>query len=99
MTTFASGSLERGLRALVGEDRVLPGTTRRYLTDATESRLLRGRADAIALPASADEVARIVGWCYEHDVPIVPRGGGTGCAGGAVPLDGGVVLSLERLRG
>jgi glycolate oxidase subunit GlcD len=39
----------------------------------------------------------VVGWCYEHDVPIVPRGGGTGYAGGAVPLDGGVVLSLERL--
>jgi glycolate oxidase subunit GlcD len=39
----------------------------------------------------------VVGWCYERDVPIVPRGGGTGYAGGAVPLDGGVVLSLERL--
>ena len=37
-------------------------------------------------------------WCYEHDVAIIPRGGGTGFTGGAVPLDGGVVLSLERLR-
>ena len=37
-------------------------------------------------------------WCYEHDVAIVPRGGGTaGFAGGAVPVDGGVVLSLERM--
>ena len=37
-------------------------------------------------------------WCYDHDVPIIPRGGGTGFTGGAVPLDGGVVLSLENLR-
>ncbi|HET7856314.1 MAG TPA: FAD-linked oxidase C-terminal domain-containing protein [Gaiellaceae bacterium] len=49
------------------------------------------------MPSSTDEVARVVAWCYEHDVPITPRGGGTGYAGGAVPIDGGVVLSLERL--
>ena len=36
-------------------------------------------------------------WCYEHDVPITPRGGGTGVAGGAVPVEGGIVLALERL--
>jgi FAD/FMN-containing dehydrogenase len=38
-----------------------------------------------------------VRWCYDHDVAIVPRGGGTGFTGGAVP-DGGVVVGLERLR-
>jgi glycolate dehydrogenase FAD-linked subunit len=42
-------------------------------------------------------VAQVVAWCYDHDVAVVPRGGGTGFTGGAVP-DGGVVLSLERLR-
>jgi glycolate oxidase subunit GlcD len=68
-----------------------------YLADATEGRGLVGRADAVALPATTEEVARVVAWCYEHEVAIVPRGGGTGFAGGAVPLDGGVVLSLERL--
>jgi glycolate oxidase subunit GlcD len=50
-------------------------------------------------PDDAQGVAAVVGWCYSHDVPIVPRGGGTGLTGGAVPIDGGVVLSLERLRG
>src|SRR2546429_4600870 len=63
----------------------------------TETRGLSGRADAVALPRSAAEVAEVVSWCYAHGVAIVPRGGGTGYAGGAVPLDGGVVLSLERL--
>lgn len=65
-------------------------------TDATEARGFRGTCDALALPATPDEVAAVVAWCYEHDVPIVPRGGGTGLAGGAVPA-GGVVVSLERL--
>ncbi|MHB1835796.1 MAG: FAD-binding protein, partial [Solirubrobacteraceae bacterium] len=97
MATPTSTAVERELRALLGDGAVLPGGTRTYLTDATESRRLRGRADAVALPADAASVAEVVRWCYEHDVAIVARGGGTGLAGGAVPVDGGVVLSLERL--
>jgi glycolate oxidase subunit GlcD len=98
MTATAPASLERELRTRLGADAVLPGTTRAYLSDATESRNLKGKADAIALPKDARQVAQTVEWCYEHDVPVIPRGGGTGFTGGAVPLDGGVVLSLERIN-
>ena len=98
MATTASTALERDLKALLGDGAVLPGDTRAYLTDATESRNLRGRADAIALPKDAQQVAQTMAWCYDHDVPVIPRGGGTGFTGGAVPLDGGVVLSLENLK-
>ncbi|MER3410177.1 MAG: FAD-binding oxidoreductase [Thermoleophilia bacterium] len=90
-------ALHAELRALVGQDCVLPGTSPEYLADATEAQGLRGRADAICLPRSAQEVMSVLSWCYDHDVPLIPRGGGTGYAGGAVPLDGGVVLGLERL--
>jgi glycolate oxidase subunit GlcD len=83
------------LVSIVGADAVLPGTTAAYLEDATG---LRGYADAIVLPASAEEVAAVLAWCYERDVPVVPRGGGTGFAGGAVPVEGGVVVGLERLN-
>jgi glycolate oxidase subunit GlcD len=86
------------LAALVGRDNVLPGTSAAYLTDQTESRNLRGRADAIALPGSTDEVAAVLAWCYDHDTAVIPRGGGTGYAGGCVPVDGGVVLALDRLN-
>jgi glycolate oxidase subunit GlcD len=93
-------AVARELRALLGDDDgVRPGTTRAYLTDATESRNLRGRADAVALPRDAAQVAAVLAWCYDHDVPLIPRGGGTGFSGGAVPVNGGVVLSLERLSG
>jgi glycolate oxidase subunit GlcD len=91
----ALASVERDLRAAVTAEVVAP--TSAYLTDMTEARGLQGRADAIVLPETAEEVAAVVAWCYERGVPIVPRGGGTGYAGGAVPLDGGVVLALERL--
>jgi glycolate oxidase len=61
--------------------------------------LKRGRpADLVALPGSAEEIAAIVRLCNTHRVPVTPRGGGTGYTGGAVPVCGGLVLSLERLN-
>src|SRR5438045_4375434 len=91
----ALAAVERDLRAAVSADIVSPSAA--YLTDQTEARGLSGHADAVALPRSSEEVAEVVAWCYAHGVAVVPRGGGTGYAGGAVPLDGGVVLALERL--
>ena len=85
------------LRTRIPARNVLPGDSAHYLADETEGRGLRGHADAVVLPESADEVAAVVAWCYEQGVPVVPRGGGTGYAAGAVPLDGGVVVALERL--
>src|SRR6476619_7160402 len=83
---------------LLGAEQVLDHRDSRWLTDASVATGLRGRADAVVAPRDADEVAAVVAWCYERGVAIVPRGGGTGFAGGAVPVDGGVVVSLERLN-
>src|SRR4051812_37815086 len=85
------------LSRLIGADAVLADVPAHMLADATESQGVRGHADAVVLPRSAEEVVRVVAWCYEHGVAITPRGGGTGWAGGAVPVEGGIVLSLERL--
>lgn len=64
-----------------------------YGTDA----LKRGRAaDLVVIPGSTEEVAAIARLCHDMRVPLVPRGAGTGYTGGAVPLLGGIVLSLER---
>jgi glycolate oxidase subunit GlcD len=56
------------------------------------------RPSAIAFPRTTDEVARVVKLCAEHGVPIVPSGGRTGLAGGAVAAHGELVLSLHRMR-
>jgi glycolate oxidase subunit GlcD len=90
------------LSKLLGEGAVLAGDApgaARYLHDETETRSMTGEAEAVAMPATAEQVAEVVAWCYEHDVPMTPRGGGTGFAGGAVPTGSGVVVSLERLGG
>src|SRR5438093_903295 len=92
-------ALGADLARLVGSGNVREPAPAQFLHDQTETRGLVGDADAVVLPGSADEVAEVVAWCYERGVPVVPRGGGTGFAGGAVPLAGGVVLALERLKG
>ena len=86
------------LAAIVGAEHVLEPTST-YLVDASVASGIRGRASLVVRPETAEEVAAVVAWCYANDVAIVPRGGGTGFAGGAVPLDDdAVVLSLERLK-
>jgi len=54
--------------------------------------------DAVAFATSHEQVCHIVGLCHESRVPLVARGRGTGTCGGAVPVAGGVVLSLERMN-
>ena len=61
--------------------------------------LQRGHpADLVVLPGSTPEIAAIARLCDEARVPLVVRGAGTGYTGGAVPVHGGVVVSLERLN-
>src|SRR5690606_38036464 len=78
----------------VRDDRAALATVSR---DATGSRGISGRADLLALPEDAEQVAAVLAWCYDRELPLTVRGGGTGFAAAAVP-DGGVVLSLERMN-
>jgi glycolate oxidase subunit GlcD len=94
-----SATIAAELRRVLGGDgsAVADEVSATHLSDATESRGLRGRADAVVFPGTTDDVAGVMSWCYDRGIPLTPRGGGTGYAGGAVP-DGGVVLCLERMR-
>ncbi|HUB76298.1 MAG TPA: FAD-linked oxidase C-terminal domain-containing protein [Solirubrobacteraceae bacterium] len=93
----AESALLADLRSLLRDDQAQPPSAP-YLHDATEWRGIVGRADAVVLPESTEDVRRVLAWCERHAVEVTPRGGGTGLAGGAVPIDGGVVLALERMR-
>jgi glycolate oxidase subunit GlcD len=70
---------------------------RQALSDGTVNRGLSGSAEALVEPESPEEVAAVLAFCYENNLPLVPRGGGTGLAGGSVP-EGGVVVSLGQLN-
>jgi glycolate oxidase len=87
--------LAQRLAAIAGGDRVAvdPDSRRSYGRDA----LGRGHvADVVVTPGTAVEIAAIARLCHDTRTPLVVRGAGTGYTGGAVPIRGGVVLSMAR---
>jgi glycolate oxidase len=74
---------------------VRPAALLPYRTDATFG--FSGVPSAVVRPRTAEEVARILRWANERGIPVVPRGAGTSLAAGAVPVRGGIVLSLARM--
>ncbi|HEY1648463.1 MAG TPA: FAD-linked oxidase C-terminal domain-containing protein [Terracidiphilus sp.] len=86
------------LRAAVGHDGLItaPNQLQTYECDGlTNFRVLPG---AVVLPRSAAEVQAVVRVCARHKIPFVSRGAGTGLSGGALPAEGGVVISLARMN-
>lgn len=66
-----------------------------YGHDETER--LQYTPDVVVKPATTNEISKILSYCNENKIPVTPRGAGTGLSGGAIPQNGGVVLSTERL--
>lgn len=86
------------LRQICGDDWVMWGEdiSPDYYHDELS---LEGRPpEAVARPGSATEVAEIMAYCWERNIPVTPRGAGTGLCGGAVALYGGVVLVTDRMN-
>jgi len=54
--------------------------------------------DVVLKPGSTAEISGIMKLCNEHLLPVTPRGGGTGLSGGALPVNSGVVISMERFN-
>ena len=54
--------------------------------------------EAVALPHSAESISKLLQFANQHRIPVTPRGAGYGYVGGAVPVRGGVVLSLARMN-
>ena len=71
--------MNTGLEGVVPPE-ALVAVEDRHLTDLM-GRGVQGTADAVVLPSTAEEVAAVMRWCYDHDVPLTARGGGTGLAG------------------
>jgi glycolate oxidase subunit GlcD len=94
--TSAAPALLADLRSALDDDRVRSGPTELslYRRDASN---MEGSTSVVCLPTSTAEVQECVRIAARHGVPFVPRGSGTGLAGGAVPLDGSVVIVTSKM--
>ncbi len=87
----------RELREVAGGANLLTAPEDCWAYGYDNSRL-HALPDAVAFATDHEQVCRIVRWCYKHRVPLTPRGRGTGTTGAAVPIRGGLVLSMERMN-
>lgn len=88
----------RGLEAIFPPDRLLVDKAHlaSYESDGLTAFAVLPRA--VVLPNSAEEVIETVRLCHAHSVPYVPRGSGTSLSGGSLPVEGGIVIALNRLN-
>jgi glycolate oxidase len=73
-----------------------PGQLAAYESDGLTA--YRARPAAVVIPETADEVIETVRLCHQHDVPFVARGSGTSLSGGSLPVEDGLVITLNRLN-
>ncbi|MCK9338013.1 MAG: glycolate oxidase subunit GlcD [Arcobacteraceae bacterium] len=83
------------IKSIVGEENIKSDKAHliAYCYDATKTRF---EPDAVVFPRNEEEISKILKYCNEHKIVIVPRGAGSGFTGGALPANGGIILSLER---
>lgn len=95
MTELAPRFIEQ-LRAILGADNVYTDPAERwpYGQDNSRQHVL---PDAVVFPTTHEHVAQTIRLCHEFSMPVVGRGLGTGTAGSAVPVAGGLVVAFERM--
>jgi glycolate oxidase len=85
------------LRRLYPADRLLlqPGQLAAYESDGLTA--YRARPAAVVIPETQEEVIETVRLCHAHEVPFVARGSGTSLSGGSLPVEDGLLITLNRL--
>ncbi len=88
------------LEAICGKEAVVYGDHKRlekYAKDAVGDARYAHMPEVMAAPADTQQVAAVMRLANEKRIPVTPRAGGSGLSGGAVPIYGGIALSIERM--
>src|SRR3982750_713868 len=96
-TAASSEGVLAHLREIVGAEFVLvdPERVEPYAQDAVKEKF---PPEAVVLPRTAQEIAQILRLANEARFPVTARGGGVGYTGGAVPVEGGIVIGTDRMN-
>jgi glycolate oxidase len=97
-TTNASNpEVIKKMKEIVGEENVLvdPKKVEPYAADAVKEKF---PPEAVVFPETTEQVSRILRLANEYRFPVTARGGGVGYTGGAVPIEGGIVLGTDRMN-
>lgn len=86
------------LRQTLGEAAVVDDDTELLVYECDGLPLFKNRPDVVVFPQTAEQVAQVVRLANEYHFPFLPRGAGTGLSGGALAVEGGIVIELQRMN-
>lgn len=97
-TETTSQQLIRRFREVVGEESLLYRPEELIVYECDGYVVEKNVPDVVVFPENREQIVELVHICNELDVPFVPRGAGTSLAGGTLPVGGGVMITLTRMR-
>jgi len=86
------------LRQILGVPAVTQDETDLLVYECDALTLFKNKPDVVVFPRTTEQVAQIVRIANEYRIPFVPRGAGTGLSGGAVAMEGGIIIELQRMN-
>ena len=98
MSTATTVHLVDRLRTIVGRDALLTSPSDLLVYECDGYTIEKNKPDVVVFPTSTEQVVQIVKVCNEYGVPFLPRGAGTSLAGGCLPVGGGVMIALTRMK-
>lgn len=85
------------LEDIVGKENVLK-SKEDLICYSYDAQLKEALPDAIVIPEDKHQISEVLKYANKEGIPVIPRGAGTGLAGGSVPVEGGIVLLLKKLN-
>src|SRR5438034_5082620 len=98
MPVATLSSLLDRLGRIVGPGAVLTSPSELLVYECDGYTIEKNKPDVVVFPTTTEQVAQVVRLCNEFDVPFLPRGAGTSLAGGCLPVGGGVMIALSRMK-
>ncbi len=98
MPTATTSPLLDRLRAIVGPAALLTSPSDLLVYECDGYTIEKKTPDVVVFPTSTEQVVQVVKACHEANVPFLPRGAGTSLSGGCLPVGGGVMLALTRMK-
>jgi glycolate oxidase len=94
----SKANLIERLREIVGREALLTSPSELLVYECDGFTIEKNKPDVVVFPTTTEQVVRIVAVCNELDVPFLARGAGTSLAGGTLPVGGGVMIGLARMK-
>jgi glycolate oxidase len=98
MTAPTASALVDRLCAVVGKEALLTSPSDLLVYECDGYTIAKNRPDVVVFPTATEQVVAVVKLCNELNVPFLPRGAGTSLAGGCLPVGGGVMIALTRMK-